>query len=191
MLMPIDTSLHPLEEAMNKSPLALVAAIIVAVTMLASTAEAGFKIRFGFGGPFNAHGHGGGYSDRHFHRKRYYARRVVKKEKVYVAKKKAEPKVVAKKDKPEKVASKAAVKKPVAVAAIEAVEPEVIADSENSSITTATLDQAVVEPVSTSADETATAPVTPPEAKPVKAASKLDCKKFFPSVGMTLTVPCE
>jgi len=29
------------------------------------------------------------------------------------------------------------------------------------------------------------------EAKPEKTAGKLDCKKFFPSVGMTLSVRCE
>jgi hypothetical protein len=35
-------------------------------------------------------------------------------------------------------------------------------------------------------------PVKAAEAKKTAAAvAKLDCKRFFPSVGLTLTVPCE
>lgn len=173
---------------MNKSPVAIAAAVIAAAIMLASSAQAGIKIRLGFGGPlpvFTAHGNGG-YSERHYHRKRYLARRIVKKEKVYVAKRKttSEPKV-AKQEKKEKVIAKQVT-----------TEPDVIADSENSSITTAAL-----EPENAAATEapeatpvvakTDDAEVQPPQPKPAKAASKLDCKKFFPSVGMTLTVPCE
>ena len=180
---------------MIKSPVALIAALLAAVTMFASSAEAGLKIRLGFGGPlpsFTAHG-GNYHSGRHYHRKRYLARRV-KKEKVYVAKRKAaEPKV-----------AKAPTKKPATVAkavpAAPAVEPEVIADSENSSISTAALEEPAVAPVAAKTDEAAVVvpakavaetTVPQPEQKPAKAASKLDCKKFFPSVGMTLTVPCE
>lgn len=187
---------------MIKSPLVILAAILAVATMFASTAQAGFKIRLGFGGPlpaFNAYGNGGGYSHRHYSRKRYYARRVVKKEKVYVAKKKAEPKVAAKKDKPEKVAAKPVVKKPVSVASASTTEPEVIADTENSSIAAA-LEQPAIAPTALKVEEavqvqpatTSETPLTPETtSKPTKAASKLDCKKFFPSVGMTLTVPCE
>ncbi len=176
---------------MNKS-LAIVAAILAAATMLASSAQAGLKIRLGFGGPlpvFTAHGNGG-HSARHYHRKRYLARRVVKK-KVYVAKRKAEPKV-AKVEKKQKVIAKAATPEPVAVAAAPVVEPEVIADSENSSITTAALEEQAIAPIAAT-DDGVPAPTeaVATEPKPAKAASKLDCKKFFPSVGMTLTVPCE
>lgn len=177
---------------MNKTPVAIVVAIIAAATMFASSAQAGIKIRLGFGGPlpvFTAHGNGGGYSQRHYHRKRYLARRVVKKEKVYVAKRKtpSAPKV-AKQEKKDKVIAKQSIA-PVA-------EPEVIADSENSSITTASLEPenaaAIEAPATTPVvAKTEEADVQPPQPKPAKAASKLDCKKFFPSVGMTLTVPCE
>ena len=167
---------------MNKSLVALIVALIATATMFSSAAEAGFKIHLGFGGPLHGFtGNGGGYSQKHYHRKRYIARRV-KKEKVYVAKRKvSEPKVA----KVEKVS------KPEVVATAPIVEPDVIADSENSSITTAAL-----ETVDTTAS-VATDTVAPVEVKadaatkPEKAASKLDCKKFFPSVGMTLSVPCE
>ena len=173
---------------MNKSLVALIVALIATATAFSSAAEAGLRIRLGFGGPlpsFVAHGNGGHYS-KHHHRKRYIARRV-KKEKAYVAKRKvSEPKVA----KVEKVA------KPKVIATAPIVEPDVIADSENSSITTAALetdavdttaavDTDTVAPVEVKADAATTAP------KREKAASKLDCKKFFPSVGMTLSVPCE
>jgi hypothetical protein len=173
---------------MNKSLVALIVALIATATAFSSAAEAGLRIRLGFGGPlpsFVAHGNGG-YSQKHYHRQRYIARRV-KKEKVYVAKRKvSEPKVA----KVEKIA------KPKVVATAPIVEPDVIADSENSSITTAALetdtvdttaavDTDTVAPVEVKADAAAAAP------KGEKAASKLDCKKFFPSVGMTLSVPCE
>ena len=73
---------------MSKLPVALIAALIAVATMYSSAAEAGLRIGigFGFGGPSFAHGNGGGYK-KHYHRKRYIARRV-KKEKVYVAKRK-------------------------------------------------------------------------------------------------------
>ena len=167
---------------MNKSLVALIVALIATATTFSSAAEAGLRIQFGFGG-FNGH-HGGGISKRHYHRKRYIARRV-KKEKVYVAKRKvSEPKVA----KVEKIA------KPKVIATAPIIEPDVIAESENSSITTAALetvdstaavDTDTVTPVEVKADTATTDP------KSEKAASKLDCKKFFPSVGMTLSVPCE
>jgi hypothetical protein len=171
---------------MFKSPVALIAALIAAATIFSSAAEAGFKIHLGFGGPlhaFNAHGNGG--YKQHHHRRRYIVRRIVKKEKVYVAKHKttSEPKVA-------KVEKK--VSKPVVVATVPVIEPDVIADSENSSITTAALDTASIEPPTvTPVEVKADATEAKTSSKPEKAASKLDCKKFFPSVGMTLSVPCE
>lgn len=167
---------------MFKSPVALIAALIAAATIFSSAAEAGFKIHLGFGGPL--HGFTAHSKSNHHHRRRYIVRRIVKKEKVYVAKRKttSEPKIA----KVEKVA------KPEVVAAVPVIEPEVIADSENSSITTAALDTASVEPETVTPVEVKTDPTeAKTTSKPEKAASKLDCKKFFPSVGMTLSVPCE
>ena len=170
---------------MNKSLVALIGTLIAAATMFAASAEAGFKIHLGFGG-FHSHG-GGGYSHRHYKRKRYIARRVAKK--TYVAKKStpSAPKVA-------KVDKK--VSKPEVIATAPVTdEVEVIADNENSSIASA------VEPIKTSAiaDPETETPVAVKadaksangEAKPDKTAGKLDCKKFFPSVGMTLSVRCE
>jgi hypothetical protein len=177
------------EEKMNKSLVALIGTLIAAATMFASSAEAGLKIKFGFGGGFPAfHSHnGGGHAHRHYQRKRYVARRVAKKT---VVAKKSTPSVskVAKVDKK--------VSKPEVVATAPVTdEVEIIADNENSSIAGAS------EPIKTSAiaePETeipvavkADASSANGEAKPDKTAGKLDCKKFFPSVGMTLSVRCE
>jgi hypothetical protein len=175
---------------MIKSPVAVIAALIAAATMFASTAEAGFRIRLGFGGPlpsFNAYGNGGGGYEHRYHRQRYIARRIVKKEKTYATKRDTEPKVAK---------STKSTPKREAVAAVPPIGPDKIADSENSSITTASLEP------ENAASSPETKPVTPIAAKPqdngvqpaqksASAAGKLDCKKFFPSVGMTLTVPCE
>jgi hypothetical protein len=58
-------------------------------------------------------------------------------------------------------------------------ESETQAQTENSSISTATLQTSE----NVDADE---APAPAP-----KASTNIGCKKFFPTVGMTLTVPCE
>jgi hypothetical protein len=156
-----------MEDAMNKL-FALTTALIAAVTMFASGAEAGFKIRLGFGGPlpaFTAYGNSGGSYERNYApKRRYQAARHHEKA-------------------PARVSKKAKIAK-----AVEA-EPQAkvvakAAETENSSIAGA---ETQVSEVTTPAPvETARATVN--EAEP---SAKLDCKKFFPSVGMTLTVPCE
>lgn len=193
---------------MHTSPVALIAALLAAAVMFASSAQAGFRVRLGFGGPLPAFtAHGGGYSgERQYYRKRYVERRVTrKKEKVHVAKRKttSEPKVamkdveqkVAKKEAPEPKTAKKEKSTPKrqAVAAVPA-EPGVSADSENSSIASDELEAqqtSVPGAELQAAAQPAVAQVPPPERKPAQSVSKLDCKKFFPSVGMTLTVPCE
>ncbi len=158
---------------MNKTLLAIATAIFAVATLFASAAEAGFKIHFGFG---NHHGF-----HRHHKRHRYVARRHAKP-KVYVTKK----------------------AKPVYVEA--PAEVADAAESENSSIAVASV-EINVEPTAdvtgnsaVKADKTADAAAKPAkvaesiEAEPTpgpRPSNKLDCKKFFPSVGMTLTVPCE
>ena len=181
---------------MKRSPLALLAALICAATAFASSAEAGFRVRLGFGGPlpaFTAYGNSH-HGAREYHRKRYVKHRTTKKEKVHVAKKKAAPEPkVAKKQKQEKVAAKPATKKPLAVAKTPASAPVTEpAETENSSITTATLEANEAEAASNDPEQIdVQIPEPKPAISPGKQASKLDCKKFFPSVGMTLTVPCE
>ena len=166
---------------MNKTLVAIAAAFL-AVTTLCSAAEAGFKVRIGFGFPlggFNAH-HGGGYAHRHHRRHRYVVRRA--KKKVHVAK--------AKTYAPKKVAKIAKVEPAV----IATPEPIVKTETENSSITPVEATDLVTETSSTEkTSETADVAADPatPVADDPKTVNKLDCKKFFPSVGMTLSVSCE
>lgn len=159
-----------------KSLAALLAALI-ATTLFAATAEAGFKVRLGFGGPlpaFTAYGNSGGssYGSKHCDKPAYRAAaRRRQHENVRVSRKAApEPKV-------------AKVEEPVAAPAVEGAELE------NSSISTATKSAAV----QTQTGEAKSAEATIPDTKKQVAAVKEDvgCKKFFPSVGMTLSVPCE
>jgi hypothetical protein len=81
-------------------------------------------------------------------------------------------------DKVERAEAKVEKKAEKKVAKAEPTETKKVADSENSSISLASNDVAAVkETVAKTAKEVS--------AKPT------DCKKFFASVGMTLTVPCE
>jgi hypothetical protein len=164
---------------MHKSLIAIATALLAATTLFASAAEAGMKVRLGFGfplGSFTAHGNSGGSYSKHSRKKRHhYVRRQVK-DKVKVTKKSTATKSVAKAEPEPKI-----------------VTVDEVAETENSSISTAAI--APVEKTATEdGAEAAPEPVAGPETKPAevpKSAKKLDCKKFFPSVGMTLSVPCE
>jgi hypothetical protein len=81
-------------------------------------------------------------------------------------------------DKIERAEAKVESKVEKKVAKAEPAETTKVADSENSSISLASNDVAAVKDTVVKA------------AKEV-AAKPTDCKKFFASVGMTLTVPCE
>jgi hypothetical protein len=74
------------------------------------------------------------------------------------------------------VAEKVAVAKVEPEAEIETTEPVV---SENSSISTASGKVAEAKTMAT------------PKPEKIAAVKEVGCKKFFPSVGMTLTVSCE
>ncbi|HEX9881069.1 MAG TPA: hypothetical protein VGA65_01030 [Hyphomicrobium sp.] len=163
---------------MTKTRLALVTAILALTTMLASTADAGPKVRLQFGyplGSFTAHGNSGGKSggySRHHRKKRHNYVHRNSKSKVKVTKKRA-------------TATKSVAKAKVEPEAEVQVE-KVKAETENSSISTAAIAPAnVTGSAAASADENSDALEEP------KSAKTVDCKKFFPSVGMTLTVPCE
>ncbi len=103
-------------------------------------------------------------------------RRVVKSEPV--AKKFDTAKVERSEAKAEKKVAKSKVTESSEVAKAESTETKAV-DSESSSISLASNDAAAAEKA--------------PVAKAVKevTAKPTDCKKFFASVGMTLTVPCE
>jgi hypothetical protein len=172
---------------MNKFLIAIATLVFAVGAMLTPTApaQAGWKGRLAVGlalGAIGAMSHQHRYERRHRRWKaRHHAPRKAK-EKAYVAKKKPA------KSTPE-------------VAEVAAPMPEVPVQkaeiNENSSISTAAVEP-VEETASIDSAEPAAEPAKVvaevPETEPAngqKAASKLDCKKFFPAVGMTLSVPCE
>jgi hypothetical protein len=162
---------------MNKSFIALATALIAATTAFASSAEAGFGIRIGFG-PIGFASHGGYGASEHTYRKREYraVRRQERQEKVRVSKSKKSAETTA-----------------VAEAA---PAPAVETESENSSISVAAIEQAAVPQVEApAAAPTTVKTVEKTVEKPVTTATAqtttVGCKKFFASVGLTLSVPCE
>jgi hypothetical protein len=154
-----------MEDIMNKSLLTIAAALVAATTMFASAAEAGFKVRLGFGGPlpyFTAYNNSGSYG-RKCSKHAYRAVRREERAPVRLTKKSAsETNVASIEQKPETTAQ--------------------VADTENSSISPTGV---------TVAEAKTDAPKTTEPAKQVAVAKEVGCKKFFPSVGMTLSVPCE
>ena len=169
--------MQPQETPVTRTFLATATALIAAGTLLSSAAQACISceyvpevvrphatspLAYGRGDNAVSHGSSGGYSVK---------RRIAKSEPVAKSVKAAK---VEKQDKPAKVA-KVAKTETVKVAKAEPVETTP-AESENSAITVAAAD-AVVK--------------VAPVAKAETAAKPTDCKKFFASVGMTLTVPCE
>jgi len=177
---------------MNKSLIALAtAAAAIVATVSQAQAGHGFHIGFGFGGPpiFNSYGNGG-YAP-HCNRHVYRVERVQERTPVHAARKAQPTADVAKtEDKPAETVAQNE-NSSIAVAAAN------VASVENSTITVASTDEAKrVEPVKiTETKKTAEAAkaIEPAETKKSTpaVAQKLDCKKFFPSVGLTLTVPCE
>jgi hypothetical protein len=168
---------------MNRIMIAVAVAVFAMAGMLARPAEAGMKGRLAVGLAIGAIGvlahQQHQYEHRKWKKKRYEARRRTEK-KVYTSKKSSTPKV-----------------KEVAKAEPAPLPEQKVADTlvenENSSISTAALtpieetasiDDA--EPVNVAAEVSETEP-----AAEQATANKLDCKKFFPTVGMTLSVPCE
>jgi hypothetical protein len=149
---------------MTKTILAIATAFLALMTVFASAAEAGRKVRLGFGGPlpsFTAHGPSKSYGAKRYKTKRIY--RAAKKRKARPAKK--------------RIAKRKTVSKKVATTKTAPIETETV--NENSTIATASLD-------SNDTNETEAKPTDEP-----KAPRNVGCKKFFPTVGMTLTVPCE
>jgi hypothetical protein len=162
----IRTNANLRRHAVNKILTAAAAAFFALISLVGSTAEAGFNLRIPApaGVVHQAGGCGGGGYGRIYrsYKPRSYrsaSRRV--KAKTHVASKPAA--------------------KPVTVAN-EQSETEVEAASTT----------AKVENSSISATEGDVAEVKAPVAdKKVTATNEVGCKKFFPSVGMTLSVPCE
>jgi len=173
---------------MNRFLIAIATVVFAVGAMLTPTApaHAGMKGRLAVGLALGAmavmaHEHRREMRHRRW-KKRHHARRRTYKKKVYVSKK-STPKV-------EEVAKA----EPAALPEIpEKKADAALVQNENSSISTAALEPVEetasidnAEPVNAVEEDSTTEPADEP-----KTANKLDCKKFFPTVGMTLSVPCE
>ena len=152
---------------MTRTILAIATAFLAAMTVFASAAEAGFKVGLGFGGPlpaFTAHSPSKSYGAKRYKKKRVY--RAAKKRKARPAKK--------------RIVNRKTFTKKVERAKTAPIKTET--KNENSTISTALVDT----------DETVKTETTETKAKDEPEAPRnVTCKKFFPTVGMTLTVPCE
>jgi hypothetical protein len=168
---------------MNRIMIAVAVAVFAMSGMLARPAEAGMKGRLAVGLAIGALGVMAHEHRRAEHRKwkkkHYEARRRATK-KVYTAKKKSKPEV--------KEVAKA---EPAPLPEQKVVDTAV--ENENSSISTAAL-APISETASIDETEAINVAAEVSETDPVavqETAKNLDCKKFFPTVGMTLSVPCE
>ena len=171
---------------MKKTLIAIAATTVAMATFASSSAEAGFH----FGGHrFCGHHHGliGAIlrGALHHHRHRWHPEYVVRTpvEPVYAARR-PETVNVPKEEEPEP--------------AVSAVENEnssiaVAAPIEVSSTAEPEPDETIIQTKNKPAERiTRAAKIVDASAAPVSTTAKrLDCKQFFPSVGMTLSVPCE
>jgi len=159
---------------MTRTILAIATALFAIVTVFASAAEACISCEHV---PVVARSSSTSYGVKSYKKRRSHARARVKARARAIAAARAKAKARA-------IAAARAKAKAKAIAAAEAaaakkVELAEATDNENSTISTASLDN----------DEIFETEV---EAKDEpKASSNVGCKKFFPTVGKTLTVPCE
>lgn len=155
--------------------LAAIAATFLAITVIASGAEAGFNVRInaptGFSEVHKAGCGGGGGYGRSYRRAAYQSVRRTKR-RVEVASRKVSKPVVVAKAEPK-------------VEPVEAAPEQTVAEVENSSIST---DETVA--VEKVAEVKVEKPVKKQIEQKVASAKDLGCKTFFASVGMTLSVPC-
>ena len=177
-----------------KKVLITVATVFIALTtMLSSSADAGFRVGIGFS-VLNSKLMTPHRSRRSSHRrrnKRKYkaAKRRRAKQKAYAKKRRAKRKVYAKQRSTKRRTIAKVKKAPKAAPVIDTSR------NENSTISTAMVDTAEYDTETTfEAEEPVTentAEVTADAVPVADTGNQLSCKKFFPAVGMTLTVPCE
>ena len=151
---------------MIRTILAIATAFLAVMTVFASAAEACISCEHV---PVVARSSSTSYTATRYTKKRFYARSIAR------AKARARARAIAAARAKAKARAIAAAK----AAAAEDVELAETAAIENSTISTASLDKS--ETIDT--EETLT--------EEPKVNRNVGCKKFFPSVGMTLTVPCE
>jgi len=151
----------------NKLALAIATTVLTVMTIFSPAAEAGMKTKLGFGGPlphFTAYSNAPSYNAK-------------KQRGRHVRKSRATKKTVAK---PAYKAKKSTVSK----AANEPKAVKSVATTEQSSISSETGDAATK-------PEVAQNVVGATRSNEPETSREVGCKKFFPSVAMTLTVPCE
>jgi len=162
---------------MTRTILAIAAAFFAVTTVFASAAEACISCEHV---PVVVRSSQTSHTANRYAKKRFYARSITRAKArararaIAAAKAKAKSRAAA-------ARAKARVKAIAAAKAASAEEVELSepADTENSTISTASMDK----------KDTNDPEETPTEEPKVK--KNVGCKKFFPTVGMTLTVPCE
>lgn len=183
--------LNPTEKDMTKL-LAIAAALTLAFSTSVSTAQAGNNgVRLGIGLGVGALAIGAIANSA----QRSEAREYRERKKVRAARREREeqaPTRSSKKSKAEK--TEVAEKQPAAETTNEASSIAASADEALPKVVTGSTELAS-QPEHSSIALTSAEDPAPVKAKTVETASQapksLDCKKFFPSVGMTLSVPCE
>jgi hypothetical protein len=161
---------------MTRTILAIVTAFLIVTTVFASAAEACISCEHV---PVVVRGSQTSHTATRYAKKRFYARSIAK------AKARARARAIAAaraKAKARAVAAARAKAKAIAAAKAAAAEEVELAEDirdENSTISTASLgNDETIETAAMANDEP-------------MVSSNVGCKKFFPTVGMTLTVPCE
>ncbi len=161
---------------MTRTILAIATAFLAVLTVFASAAEACISCEHV---PVVARSSSTSYTATRYTKKRFYARSIAR------AKARARARAIAAaraKAKARAIAAAKAKARTIAAAEAAAAEEVELAETaaiENSTISTASLDKS--ETIDT--EETLT--------EEPKVNRNVGCKKFFPSVGMTLTVSCE
>ncbi len=175
--------------------IAIATSIMAATVAMTSTAEAGVRIGFGFPiGAFVAH--------RHMEAQEYEARRYraqQRAERAEIARLKRQQAIEAAKVRKAKAEAIAAAKAEKAAAAKAKAVAEAKArtkaeEANKTVVATATSDA----PAATSTGSTAnvktaanTAAGADSSPKPENVVTKLECKRYFANVGLTISVPCE
>jgi hypothetical protein len=190
-----ERQIEPPENFMTKL-LALIAALTLAAVSSMSPAEAGMRVGIGIGGlaigTMGAIANEGRYSEQREYRERKKSRaaREEREEKSTRTAKKSKSDKSEKSEESETAAKEKTTGTEASSIARAAGEPAAVV-STGSTATASTQ----FEHSSIALTEVSEAPRTAPVAKKIDTASQstngLDCKKFFPSAGMTLSVPCE
>ena len=159
---------------MTRTILAIATAFLAVMTVFASAAEACISCEHV---PVVVRGSQTSDTATRYKKKRIY--RAAKKRKARVAKKRKARVAKKRKARPAKkrIVKRKTIAKKVKTAKTAPIKTET--DNENSTISTASLDKSeIIDTEETPTDEP-------------KVSRYVGCKKFFPTVGMTLTVPCE